>query len=316
LPATSEAESSPRGFWRRLSGFFTIRGEISLLETIVFGVLCIWTALGIWWLVTSGEAEERILSPALISSPRETFAELPGLWTERGLLVNIFASLKRVALGFGLAAAIGIPLGVLCGCFPRVNAFFLPLCLFGRNIPVAALVPLTFLLFGIGETQKMMFIFIACVAFVVTDTARAVLDIGDEYIDTAYTLGAKKRQVILKVLFPLALPSIFNSLRLLFGIAFGYIMLAELVKFGGESGGLGDIILQSQRRGPKEHILLVLMIIPLVALALDRFLFWIQKELFPHRYGGMGILLRCVRALLHGWEDLKLFFWKPEGSKP
>ena len=312
----SEAESRLRGFCRRISSFFTIRGEISTLETIVLGLLCIAVAFGVWWFVTSGEAEQRTYSPTVLSSPEETFKELPSLWTERALLLNTLASLRRVALGFGLAAAVGIPLGVLCGCFPRVNAFFLPLALFGRNIPVAALVPLTYLLWGIGEKQKMMFLFIACVAFVVTDAARAVLDVGDEYIDTAYTLGAKKGQVILKVLFPLALPSIFNSLRLLFGIAFGYIMLAELVKFGGESGGLGDIIIMSQRRGPKEHILLVLMIIPIVALALDRILFWIQKELFPHRYGGVGILLKCVRAFLHGWEDLKLIFWKPEGSRP
>jgi ABC-type nitrate/sulfonate/bicarbonate transport system permease component len=196
----------------------------------------------------------------------------------------------------------------MAGCFSWCNAFFTPLSIFGRNIPVAALIPLTFSLFGIGDRQKIMFIFIATVAFILSDSARAVQDVDRRYIDTAYTLGARRRQVILKVLVPLALPSIFNSLRLLFGLAFGYIMLAELVKFGGESGGLGDIIITSQRRGPKEHILLVLMIIPLVALAIDRMLFWIQRELFPHRYGGAGILNRAVRALLHQWDDLKNVF--------
>ena len=97
------------------------------------------------------------------------------------------------------------------------------------------------------------------------------------------------------------MPSIFNSLRLLFGLAFGYIMLAELIKFGGESGGLGDIINTSARRGASDHILLVLMIIPLVALAIDRLLFWVQRQLFPYQYGGDGLLhhawcrvLRCL----------------------
>ena len=181
--------------------------------------------------------------------------------------------------------------------------------LFGRNIPVAALIPLTFSLFGIDELQKVMFIFIACVAFVLWDTTRAIEEIGGQYIDTAYTLGAGTWQTIAKVLLPLALPSVFNSLRLIFGLAFGYIMLAEVVKFGGETGGLGDLINISQRRGPREHVLLILLIIPLVALCIDRLFFFVQAELFPYRYGGMGILHRLVRGVLHAWEDTWLAIW-------
>ena len=143
---------------------------------------------------------------------------------------NTLVSLKRVVLGFGLAALVGIPVGVLCGCFRRVGAFFAPLMVVGRNIPVAAVIPLTLSLFGIGEFQKIMFIFIACVAFIVMDTATAIADVSSRYVDTAYTLGAKRRQIVIKVLVPLAMPSIFNSLRLLFGLAFGYIMLAEVIQ--------------------------------------------------------------------------------------
>lgn len=98
--------------------------------------------------------------------------------------------------------------------------------------------------------------------------------------------------------------SIFNSLRLLFGLAFGYVMLAELVKFGGSSGGLGDLINVSQRRGEREPIVLVLMIIPLVAFGIDRLLYMLQCDLFPHRYGGQGFLSRIVRRLMpRGWES-------------
>ena len=111
---------------------------------------------------------------------------------------NLLTTLRRVALGFGLATLVGVPLGVLCGCFPRINAFFLPLTLFGRNIPVAALIPLTFSLFGIGELQKVMFIFIACVAFIISDTARAIGEVGEPYVDTAYTLGASRWQMIMQ----------------------------------------------------------------------------------------------------------------------
>lgn len=286
---------------------FALRKDAPQWQTWLCGALCVALCIAIWWFVTRGESEERILSYTILPSPGETLASLSSLWFDRALTRNLFATLWRVALGFGLAALIGIPLGVLCGCFSRINAFFSPLSVFGRNIPVAALIPLTFSLFGIGEFQKVMFIFIACVAFVLSDTARAVMDVSNQYIDTAYTLGASRWQTIMKVLVPLAMPSIFNSLRLLFGLAFGYIMLGELVTIG-DTGGLGHIINLSMRRGPREHILLVLIIIPIVALLIDRLLFWIQKELFPHRYGGTGILNQAVRSLLHTWEDMTAVF--------
>lgn len=291
--------------------FLTLRRPIAWWQAAIYGALCLAACGGLWSLATHGDAEERWLSPAVLPSPGETFSTFDTLWRDRALLANLWASLRRVMLGFGLATAIGVPVGVLCGCFPFVNAFFAPISIFGRNIPIAALIPLTFSLFGIGELQKVLFIFIACVAFIMSDTARSIADVQSRYIDTAFTLGAARRQIIMKVLVPLALPSVFNSLRLLFGLAFGYIMLAELVKFGGESGGLGDIIITSQRRGPKEHIVLVLMIIPLVALAIDRALFWVQRELFPHCYGGVGYLNRVVRVGLRGWEDVKGVFWTP-----
>lgn len=291
-----------------------LRKEAPIWQSLLCSLLCLVVCYALWWFITRGDGEERILGYSTLPSPAETFSSFHSLWFDRELTRNTFVTLRRLSLGFGLAAAIGIPLGVFCGCFSRINAFFLPLSLFGRNIPLAALTGLTFSLFGIGEQQKIMFIFIACVAFILSDTARAIQDVGGQYVDTAYTLGAKSWQVILKVLIPLAIPNVFNSLRLLFGLAFGYIMLAETIRFGSESGGLGDIINTSQRRGPREHVILVLLIIPLVALAIDRILFWVQRELFPHRFGGIGVLNQCVRMSLHAWEDFKGLFLKPTDS--
>ncbi|HEX3447683.1 MAG TPA: ABC transporter permease [Isosphaeraceae bacterium] len=290
---------------------FALRRGLPAWQAAFMGLVGVFVCLALWWFLTNGPTEERIIPPSKgLSSPAETFASFHSLWFDRALTRNLLTTLKRLALGFGLAALVGVPLGVFCGCFPRVQAFFLPVTLFGRNIPVAALIPLTFSLFGIGELQKIMFIFIACVAFIVWDTTRAIEEVGSQYIDTAFTLGAGTWQTIGKVLLPLALPSVFNSLRLIFGLAFGYIMLAEVIKFGGETGGLGDLINISQRRGPREHVFLILLIIPVVALLIDRLFFVIQAELFPYRYGGMGILNRLIRAVLHAWEDLRLAVWK------
>jgi len=305
---TTAAAAAPRR--RTLGDLFAIRKEAPLWQVVLCSLLCIVVCYGIWWYLTRGVPEERIVSLSVLPSPEETFASFHELWFDRGLTRNLLVTLKRLSLGFGLAALIGIPLGVLCGCFTRVNAFFLPISLFGRNIPLAALVGLTYAFFGIGEEQKVMFICIACVAFILSDTARAVSEVGSQYVDTAYTLGASRIQVIFKVLIPLAMPTVFNSLRLLFGLAFGYIMLAETIKLGSESGGLGDIINISMRRGPREHVILVLLIIPVVALGIDRVLYWIQRELFPHRFGGMGILNQAIRAVLHGGEDLKCLIFR------
>lgn len=303
LPSPAALRPPSRRKW------FALRESSPRWQAVVLGVLCLACCLALWWFVTRGQPEQRILGPTVLPSPAETFGEFRSLWFDRALTRNTLVTLRRVVLGFALAAVVGVPLGVLCGCFTRIAAFFAPLTIVGRNIPIAALIPLTFSLFGIGEQQKIMFIFIACVAFVISDTAGSVCDVGSQYVDTAYTLGAGRRQIIMKVLVPLAMPAVFNSLRLLFGLAFGYIMLAELVKFGGEAGGLGDIIITSQRRGKREHILLVLMIIPLIALALDRLFFAVQRGLFPHRYGGRGLLNRGLRRLMHGWEDVKGVFW-------
>jgi NitT/TauT family transport system permease protein len=291
-------------------GIFALRRSIPQWLSIILSILCIAAVLGIWWWLTRGPSEERILSYNKIPSPAETLNEdqLRELWFDQKLALNIWASTRRVVLGFLLAAAVGIPIGIMCGCFPWVNSFLAPINVFGRNIPIAALIPLTLSLFGIEELQKVMFIFIACVAFVMMDTATAVADVSSRYIDTAYTLGASRRQVIMKVLVPLAMPRIFNSLRLLFGLAFGYIMLAEMIKTGDGVGGLGNIINVANRLGRKEPIWLVLMVIPAVALTIDRTLYMLQKSLFPYQYASRGVLHSAWRGLMQALEGLKYLF--------
>jgi len=335
LPAAGAATPPPRPGQR--SRFAPLRAEVSFEEAVWAGVLCVALCGAVWWVLTSApEPEQRIVGSMTLPSPGETFGELPRLLTgdsgirveqeegaetpgpfrrllsEQSLLANIWVTLRRVVLGFGLAVVVGVPVGVFCGCFTHTNAFLAPLVIVGRNIPIAALIPLTFSLFGIGEFQKVMFIFIACVAFVIGDAAGAIAEIRSQYIDTAYTLGAGRRQIILKVLVPLAMPNVFNSLRLLFGLAFGYIMLAELVTIGSAAGGLGHIIAMAQRRNLLTRVYLVLLIIPLLALALDRLLFLVQRQLFPYQYGGSGILHRGVGALVRAWEDARSLVFRPK----
>lgn len=301
---------------RAADRWFTLRKPTGPLESVLLGVSCLLVVFAAWWLLTRGSSEERIVGPTTLPSPAETFGQFDDLWSNFALARNTFVTLRRVALGFLLAALIGVPLGVLAGCFTRFNAFLSPLVMFGRNIPLAAVLPILIFIFPGGEQRKVMFIFIACVAFVISDTARAIKDVAERYIDTAYTLGASRWQTIIKVLVPLAAPSIFGSFRLLFGLAFGYIMLAESIKYADDVGGLGYQIQIFQRRGFREHIYLIILIIPVVALMVDQILFWIQRKLFPHVFGGDGVLFYLVQFGLHRWEDLKVAVLPRRSTKP
>lgn len=260
--------------------FFKLRQTPPIMARFSAGACCLALIVVVWAILTAGKPEERIVSPAVMGSPGETLLSFKSLWFDRALARNILVSLWRVVQGFGLAALIGVPLGIICGAWPWINAFFAPVTIFGRNVPMSAMVPLTLIWFGIDETQKIMFIFICCVAFVVFDAARAIASVNEQFLQTALTLGANQKQVLLKVLVPIALPDIFGSLRLLFGLAFGYIILAEMVNM---SGGLGDLILTSQRQGPRDHVYLILVSISLVAYGLDRFLVYAERRIFPYK---------------------------------
>ena len=290
-----------------------LRGEATPATALFWGATSIATVLALWFVATadgmrpeSGPGgvttgpETRLISPATLPSPGETLRALPTAFGEQRLFANTLVTLRRVLFGFGLAALVGVPLGVIAASFPAVRAFVAPLTTFGRNVPIAALIPLMFALFHAtgDEFQKIMFLFVASVAFVVSDTTAAVLDVPERYVDTARTLGASRLQIILKVLAPLAAPAIFNSLRLLFGIAFGYVMIAE-TRRSGDTIGLGGLINVAQRRSQQETILITLVVITLVAYAIDRALWWLQCDLFPYRYGGRGLLPKLVRRGLH-----------------
>jgi NitT/TauT family transport system permease protein len=263
------------------SNLFALRVPPPRLTRQLVGVAAVGVVVMVWWLATLGaSAESRLISPVILPSPAEVIRSFPSLLNERALLQSIAATLKRVLIGFGLAALVGVPLGILAGSWRVLEAAGHPVALFGRNLPVAALIPLTILWFGIDETQKVMFIFIACVPFVYSDAVGAIVGVPERYVETAQTLGASPFQIVSKVLVALALPDIYNSLRHLFGMAFGYIMLAELIN---AEHGLGYLLMTSQRRGLSEHIILILIIIGALAYGIDRLLFWFQRGLFPFR---------------------------------
>jgi ABC-type nitrate/sulfonate/bicarbonate transport system permease component len=268
---------------------FGLRSEIPRWLMISAGCLSVTICALLWWWTTLGSGEERVLGHSQLPSMAETWERLPELLDsespKRHIWDNTIVSLKRVIIGFSLALLVGIPIGVAAGCFPLVGGFFAPLVLFGRNMPIAALIPLVLALFGTDEMQKYMFIFIACVAFIIADTIDAISEVAQRYVETALTLGASRLQIVFKVLVPLAMPMVFNSLRVLFGLAFGYIMLVEIMHEGEGAGGLGFLLNIARRRGLTEYTMIIILTIPLVAYVIDQLLYVVQCWLFRWKYG-------------------------------
>ncbi len=257
----------------------TLRADPPPLTRTALGVGLIVFLLLLWWLLTIGDPVNRIVSPSKLPSPGEVFGSF-GRLLDRNLVESIIDTLQRVVIGVGLAAIVGVSLGVIAGAHRGISATVMPLVIFLRSVPMGALTPLTLMLFGDGEKQKSLFLFLAIVPFVFSDALKAISIVPERYVETAQTLGASRLQIMRKVLVPLALPDIVTSLRFQFGLGLGYITLAEQID---TERGLGALITGSEKRGLSEHIYLLLFVIAFLAFTIDLILRTVQRGSFPWR---------------------------------
>lgn len=271
--APQQAPQKAPPWWRSL------RADPPFVLRIGIGAGFVGLILFFWWLATRGGPTEAWISPSKLPSPGAVFGSLDAL-IERELGASITATMKRVLIGVAYAAVVGVGLGVLAASYRALAAAVFPLVIFLRSIPMGALLPLTLVWFSTGEKQKEMFIFLAIVPFVFSDTVAAISSVPERYVETAQTLGAKKRQIVTKVLFPLALPDIITSLRFQFGLALGYIMLAEAIN---ADAGIGYMLNTGERRGLIEQNYLLLFLIAAIAFLIDWGLRSLQRGVFPYR---------------------------------
>lgn len=279
----STTETVPGGAKSAARRFLEIREELPAWQTWALGVVPILLLLLAWVLMTHGEAEERFISPTILPSPFEVLGAFPSLWFERALTRNVMVSLGRVVMGFGVGVALAFPLGLLMGSFTKIGAMFNPLAVFGAYLPIPALVPLTLSLLGTGEMQKVGFLALAFLVYLLPLIVGAVEKVDDVYLKTAFTLGASRAQIVTKVLLGISWADIYQSLRLGFGVGWSYILLVEMIDI---EKGLGGIIIMSQRRGPREHIYLVLIVIVALAFLTDKIWATVGRYLFPYRQEG------------------------------
>lgn len=276
-PAPTPA-NDPRGVPKPPPWWRTLRADPPAQIRVAIGLGLLAAIVLVWWFVTRGDAISAIVSPSKLPSPG---AVLGSFGTLKGNLgEGIAATLERVFLGVLLAAVIGVALGVLAGTSRAIGAAVAPVVIFLRSIPMGALLPLMLMLFATGEKQKVMFIFFAIVPFVFSDTVKAISIVPERYVETAQTLGASNRQILRKVLVPLALPDIITSLRFQFGLALGYVMLAEAIA---TPSGLGVMLNNNERMGNIEQNYALLFVIALLAFVIDFLIRFFQRGVFQWR---------------------------------
>ena len=271
-PPRTPGVPAPPPWWR------TLRADPPFSIRVGIGASLIAVIVLVWWFVTRGDAITAIVSPSKLPSPGavvDSFGSLKGNLGE-----GIAATLLRVFLGVLLAAVVGVVLGVFAGAYRAIGSAIAPLVIFLRSIPMGALLPLMLMLFATGEKQKVMFIFLAIVPFVFSDAVKAISIVPERYVETAQTLGASNRQILFKVLVPLALPDIVTSLRFQVGLALGYVMLAEAIA---TPSGLGVMLNNNERMGNIEQNYALLFVIALLAFAIDFLNRFFQRGVFQWR---------------------------------
>ncbi|EJG0603082.1 nitrate ABC transporter, permease protein [Cronobacter sakazakii] len=194
---------------------------------------------------------------------------------DQGIGWNVLASLSRVAVGFGLAALVGIPLGFLIGRFTFLGRMFNPLIALLRPVSPLAWLPIGLLLFQKAEPASSWTIFICSIWPMVINTAEGVKRIPEDYLNVARVLQLSEWTVMRRILFPAVLPAVLTGVRLSIGIAWLVIVAAEMLTGG---LGIGFWIWNEWNNLNVENILIAIVIIGVVGLLLEQGLMFIARR--------------------------------------
>jgi NitT/TauT family transport system permease protein len=259
---------------------FSLRGELSRRTYGGLASLVFVTLLAGWSVVAySGWVSELFL-------PTPTRVLGAGLELLRGgeLWRDLLASNLRIWAGFCLATLISVPLGLLAGNLRPFEPLIEPLLGFIRYLPVPAFIPLLILYTGIGEAPKLGVIFIGAVVQMVLMVADATKQAPAELLRAGLALGATRRELFTRIIWPSSLPRIVDVLRLNLGWAWTYLVVAEMVA---ATEGLGYRILKAQRFLRVDIIFFYLLVIGLLGVSSD-------------------LMFRAVQRRRFGWAEEKL----------
>lgn len=193
------------------------------------------------------------------------------------------SSLRRLGLGVLIAASLGLIIGMVTGALPLFSAWMSPLLTVVSLIPPLAVLPVLFIVFGLGELSKVVLIAIGITPFIARDIQRRTQDIPSEQLVKAQTLGANTSQIMIRVLLPQVMPKLIDAVRLSLGAGWLFLIAAEAVA---STDGLGYRIFLVRRYMAMDVILPYVAWITLLAFLVDLSLRQLNKRLFPwHEQG-------------------------------
>ncbi|WP_019504474.1 ABC transporter permease [Pleurocapsa sp. PCC 7319] len=257
LAKASRSNLKPTTFWR-------ITEDIPQSLSWILMSLSLIIPLSIWLVVTRSTEIDSIFLP----SPSDVIEAFQKLWSKGFLIQDTLASFTRVSLGFILSAVVAVPLGILMGTFASIRALFEPIIGIVRYMPAPAFIPLLIIYLGVDEAPKIALIFIGTVFFNILMIMDSVKFVPQELVETTYTLGGKRGQVLSQVITPFIIPRIIDTFRVNMAASWNLVVVAELLA---ASEGLGKRILLAQKFLRTEEIFACLIILGLIGFALDLF---------------------------------------------
>ena len=249
---------------------------VSQRARIVLGIAFFVLFFALWAVATLGG----YVSKTFLADPITMVKDGWILLTKFGFAHDIGMTVWRVVGGFVLAAIIGVPIGILMGAYKPIEAFLEPFVSFARYLPASAFVPLLILWAGIGETQKLLVIFIGSFFQIILMVAVSVSNTRRDLVEAAYTMGSTSTGVVRRVLIPANAPDIAEILRLVLGWAWTYVIVAELI---GSSSGIGHMIIESQALLATGQIIFGIIVIGMIGLISDLFFKFVNRRFFAWR---------------------------------
>jgi NitT/TauT family transport system permease protein len=203
----------------------------------------------------------------VVPSPLSVEKGLAQLLQRHVLWADIADSLRRVALGFGLATIIGIPLGLTLGWYPALNQVVNPVIQILRPISPIAWIPVAIVFFGVGERPAVFLIFLSAFFPILVACVSGVANVPMIFRRAGRNFGLSPAQILAKVVFPAALPQILIGLRIALGVAWLVVVAAEMIAV---DSGLGYLVIDSRNSGKRYDLVVAAMLmIGLIGLTLD-----------------------------------------------